>query len=239
MSDTEENKLFAEDEIALQTDTSVPMLLSDKVKVKHLSEYTFWCLRLRPDSIKDYSMEDVQEFMDDLSVKGVWLLCEELSKKKVKHFHTTFMYPNNLDPRQEIKNWLLEKYTSKWAKADGNKRYNLAPAKDNNKENKAFIYVTKDGDFIYGNGLNKAYVEYVNSQSYQKKDTRVAQLMVSRELYIKGELTDRELFDSVCDVCIATSTTGSLNMNYVKSFMTGAKAQKDPRYRDELFSKCL
>lgn len=235
MSDNEENKDFLGEE-ANTEDTSVPLLLSDKVKCD-LSRFTFWCLRLTPENVTDYTFTDVQDFIEDLTIKDIYILCEEKSKKSVKHFHATFLSPNGLDPREEIKAWLVRQYPGKWKKEDGNKHYNLQQAKNNNKENKAFIYVTKDGDYIAGKGVNPKYVEYVNSQSFQKKDTRVGQLMESRKLYLEGKMTDRELFESLCDVCIATSQTGSLNMTYVKSFMTGAKAQKEPLYRNQLFSQ--
>lgn len=230
MSEEMEIKDFSQND----ENTTAPLLLSDKVKCD-LGKFTFYMLRLTPEN-DNYKLEDVTEFMSDLSTKDVWFVSEEQSKKGVKHFHTVFIHPNGLDPRQEIKDWLLVKFPTTWKKQDGNKRYNLQEVESIDK---AFMYASKDGDYISGKGLNEEYVKYVNSKSYQKKDTRVGQLMESRQLYVKGELSDRELFESVCDVCISTSATGSLNMTYVKSFMTGAKATKDPKYRDQLFKSLL
>lgn len=232
MSDKKEKKVFhgGDEEDPDADNTTAPLLLSEKVK-SDLTRLTFFMLRLTPEN-DNYSLQDVTEFMGDLSLHNVWFVSEEQSKKGIKHYHTVFAQPNGLDPRQDIKNWLLEKFPSKWKKQDGNKRYNLQEVKELEK---AFTYTSKDGDYVIGKGINPDYIAYVNSKSFQKKDTRVGQLIESRQLYIQGQMTERELFDSVCDVCISTSLTGSLNMTYVKCFMTGAKAQKDPKFRDQLY----
>lgn len=235
MSDREEKKHFSgdEDEVANAEGTSVPLLLREKVKCD-LSQYTFWMLRLTPEDDR-YDLNDVKELMEDITTKHVWFIAEEQSKKGIKHFHAVFIYPNKLDPREEIKSFLVGKYPDKWEKQDGNKRYNLQPAKDNNRDHKAFIYTSKDGDYIYGKGINPDYIDYVNSKSFQKMDTRIGRLMTARRSYIKGDITDRELFDIACNVCIETSSTGSINVTYVKSFMTGARVEKDPRFKDALY----
>lgn len=230
MSDNEEEKLFS-DETANTDDTSVPLLLSDKVKLKYMDTIMFYVLRLTPEN-DNYGLEEVKDFLEDLSIKKIWFVSEEKSKKAVKHYHAVFAYPIGLDPRDEIKKWLVSKFPGTWKKQDGNKRYNLQES--SNKDN-AFMYASKDGDYFYGEGINPEYIKYVNSKSFQKKDTRVGLLMSSREQYIKDKINDRQLFDIVCKICIDTSSTGSLNMTYVKSFMTGAKASKDPEYKDKLF----
>lgn len=233
MSDRKNIFLENEDELeeAETNVTLVPTLTSDKVKTDYLEKVTFYTLRLTPEDDK-YSMDDVQEFLEDLSQKSLWFLSEELSKKAIKHYHTIFAYTLNLDPREEIKQWLLNKYPEKWKKQDGNKRYNLQEVNDITK---CFTYISKDGDYVYGKGINPKFIDYVYSKSFQKKDTRIGQLMESRALYIQGKMTDYELFDNAVNVCINTSSTGSLNMTYIKSFVTGAKASKDPAYRKKLF----
>lgn len=235
MSEDEEIKNYFEDkcETAKTDNLSVPLLLSEKVKCD-LSQFTFWMLRLTPEDDR-YSITDIQDFLEDLSTKDIWFIAEEQSKKGVKHFHTVFLYPNNLDPREEVKNWLVSKFPDKWKKQDGNKRYNLQAAENNNRDDKAFMYSSKDGDYIFGKGINPEYIKYVNSKSFQKIDTRIGRLLSARASYIKGDITDRELFDTACTVCIETSATGSINVTYIKSFMTGARVEKDPKFKDQLY----
>lgn len=231
MSDTEENETILYD----VDNTTAPLLLSDKVKCD-LTKFTFYILRLTPEN-NNYSMADVTEFVEDLASKKVWFVSEEQSKKAVKHYHCVFTHPNGLDPREEIKSWLVRLFPGVWKKQDGNKRYNLQVVEDIEK---SFMYTSKDGDYLFGSGINPDYITYVNSKSFQKKDTRIGQLMVARQVYLKGGYDDIQLFQIVCDVCIATSSTGSLNMTYVKSFMTGAKAEREPSYRVKLFNAlCL
>jgi len=225
MSDNRNTKLFEGD----MNNTTVPLLLGDKVKCD-LTQHLFFMLRLTPED--KYALDDVKTLMSDISTKNIWFVSEEQSKKGVKHYHCVFLVPNTFDPRQDIKDWLLIKFPGTWKKQDGNKRYNLQEVEDIDK---AFTYTSKDGDFITREEINPKYIEYVNSKSYQKKDQRIGQLMSARQLYLKGQLNERQLFESVCDVCIKTSATGSLNMTYVKSFMTGAMADKNPNYRDKLF----
>jgi len=230
MSNTDEEQLFVEP--TANTDfTSVPLLLSDKVKVKHIDTLIFYILRLTPEN-DNYKFEHVKDFLEDLCVKHIWFVSEEQSKKAVKHYHTVFAYPVGSDPREEVKKWLVEQFPGAWKKQDGNKRYNLQQSEDRDK---CFMYASKDGDYAYGIGINPKYIEYVNSKSYQKKDTRVGQLMIARADYILKKINDRELFDIVCAIYIDTSSTGSLNMPYIKSFMTGAKSIRDPDFKDKLF----
>lgn len=224
-----------EPETANQGDTSPPLLLSDKVKcdakrtLSFNDPHNWYMLRLTPEN-DNYLLDDVKELCSNLTIEELWFIAEEKSRKNTKHFHCVFWSPN--DPRQEIKDWLILKFPAVWKKADGNKRYNLQQVEDLTK---CFTYSSKDGDFIYGSGINPGYVNFVNSQSFQKKDSRISRLLTARADYIKDKLTDEDLFNIVCDVCITTSATGSMNMTYVKSFMTGAKCQKDPQYQRKLF----
>jgi len=229
MSDNEDLESISGDSTA-KANTLAPLLLSNKVKrdIKDTS-VVFYFLRLTPEN-NNYSQEDVIRLMKDLTIEDVWFISEELSKKGVKHYHCIVWSPTDI--REEVKEWLVAKFPGAWKKQDGNKRYNLQVVEDLTK---CFTYTSKDGDYLYGIGINPEYITYVNSKSFQKKDTRVGQLLVAREAYLKNKFDDKYLFNVAVDVCIATSSTGSVNMTYVKSFMTGAKAQKDPDYRNKLF----
>lgn len=210
--------------------TTIPMLLGDKV----ISDNEVWyMLRLTPDSI-EYALTDVTDDLLKSLADQYWFLSEELSKKGIKHYHCVFLHlsPDYLDPREAIKEWLLTKFPGKWKKADGNKRYNLQVAE---KPHEAFKYTSKDGDYYIGSGINPEYISLVNSQSFQKKDARIGQLAIAREDFINDKMTDRELFSKVCDIIISTSPTGSLNPTVARNFVMGAKASKDPSYKDYLF----
>lgn len=213
-------------------DTSLPLLLSEKVKRDPTDKSRCWYfLRLTPEN-DNYKLDDVLAFVKNLTLDDVWFVSEELSKKGVKHFHCIIWVSAILDPREEIKEWLISKFPGAWKKQDGNKRYNLQQVNDLTQ---CFKYTSKDGDFFYGSGVNKEYIMYVNSSSFQKKDTRIGQLLEARSAYIRGDITDYKLFESAIEVCIATSATGSVNSTYIKSFMLGARCEKDPDYKKKFY----
>lgn len=212
--------------------TLVPSMLTEKVKRdKGDTSCVWYFLRLTPEN-NNYTWQDVELLVKNLSVDDVWFMSEELSKKAVKHYHIVFWHIAGVDPRDEIKQWLVAQFPGAWKKQDGNKRYNLQQCSD---VEKCMTYTSKDGDHLNGTGINCEYIKYVNSKSFQKKDTRISQLLVAREQYLLGNFDDRYLFDTACDVYIATSSTGSLNMTFVRNFITGAKAERDPVYRTKLY----
>lgn len=218
------NDFFPEDSTS---NTTAPKLLCEKVKSDHEEWYM---LRLTPEN-DDYNMGDIIESLLKPLSEGSWFIAEESTKKGIKHYHSVFL--SYKDPREDIKQWLVSIYPNKWKKQDGNKRYNLQQVE---QLEKAFTYTSKDGDYMNGPNINPEYIKYVNSKSFQKKDARINQLSVIRQQFIKGDITDRQLFSKVCSILVATSTTGSLNPQLARNFVIGAKYSKDPEsYSDQLF----
>lgn len=147
------------------------------------SQYQIVFFRLTLDNLK---LIDIYEFLIEYPKIHKIIISEEESKNNKIHYHILMMTTdsNQKNAKQNIKNYLIKKYT-----LEGNEDHAFSEFKKGTEKRLA-SYVVKDGKFLY-KGFSNDEIQIFAKLSYKKYDPKA--FMLEREELIENYLKNTEL----------------------------------------------
>lgn len=127
-------------------------------------ESTFYALRLTPHG--QYGLTEVRLLILRVFETHNYVICQEKVGTPNHHFHCFFDSVDDEESvRQKVRDFNRVWWPDKDKRGDANKRYNLGEVRCMSA---CISYTLKDKNFIYGDGIDKAALDYYGKKSYPK-----------------------------------------------------------------------